>query len=132
MEEVEEALARFLDEIRQLDPVQLHAMAALRDPSGELETAQREVVQRSTLGGWTDDLARVEGTVRDFCSRQLATTGQESGAGMRDVLLTEARRAAGLALIDAAVALIFYDKLSAQALQVLEGPYVAVRASKDP
>lgn len=123
--ELDEQIAAFIGDIRRLTPAQLDAIAALHQESADRRRAQETVLAQARRHGWADGLVRVETAVRDFCARQLAATGQEGGAGLLEFRLMHARRAAGPALIDAAIARIFEKELPEPVAQELQGPFVS-------
>ena len=111
-----------------LDRGELFALAAEhgQDPPGHAAAwvVARQVAERDGLAGEVDHL---RADIVSWATNLGAITGQEAGTGTADLLLTDARRQAGTAVIDAAVALLLGDRLIEPYRSVLLGPWLRVR-----
>ncbi len=102
--------------------------AAHRCPSAAREAAWAEVRAVVAGEGLERELDQVRSEVAGWATHLATITGQEAGAGMTEMLMTDARREAATAVLDAAVALLLGDRLGEEHRRALLGPWRRVRA----
>src|SRR5450830_524619 len=102
--------------------------AAHRRPSAAREAAWAEVRAVVAGEGLERELDQVRSEVAGWATHLATITGQEAGAGMTEMLMTDARREAATAVLDAAVALLLGDRLGEEHRRALLGPWRRVRA----
>ncbi len=114
----------FLAELPRLDRGQLLAIEAAwesTDPAARA-IAWTTVQGRAVASGREKDLERGREAIVHWASTPEAITGQESGTRL-DLLLTDLRRRAAPALIDAAAAVLLGDALDEGTRDVLLSPW---------
>jgi hypothetical protein len=129
---VDDVVEAFIARAALLTAEELRAMTDLHRLQGDdsLRFARSEASAVAAASNTGLNIAHVEASIRDWCTRQLVVTGQESGAGMREADLTDARRRAGPALADSAVGLLLGDALSDAVRHALAGAFISVSESR--
>ncbi len=119
------ALDQLMSELAYLDRGQLLALAAAwRGGSEAARIAAWDEVRAALRRSRREKaLEQARDMILRWATRPDAITGQEAGAGIAEMLLTDVRRPAMPALIDAAAAILVADQLPADAWLVLIGPW---------
>ena len=119
--DIKSAIARVLAEATILEPEELEVRALRHKaiPERELAAARREAYTTADRHGVSASLRALESRVREWSSQLRAIVGEETGLGMYDRRLSDARRLAGPAIIDAVVDVALSEKLSARSRNLL-------------
>jgi len=113
--------------LRRLDPGDLLALAGAYGANDPAREAAWQAVHGIVAAGHLEgDLDRVRATVGTWAARVGSIAGQQIGSAMGDQPMTDARRAAAPAVLDAAVALLLGDRLTADDRTALLRPWESV------
>jgi hypothetical protein len=123
-------LSALLASLPSLDRGELFGLAAAHHgASVAREAAWAAVRAVVTHHGMERDLDDVRSEVAAWATHLGTITGQEAGAGMTELLMTDARRESATAVLDAAVALLLGVRLGEAHRRVLLGPWQRVHAA---
>lgn len=118
-----------LGELPYLDHGQLLALASAQQKQQVARRAAWRGVEEAAARDGSRDLDCLRAEVGAWATRLGAIVGDESGTGLVDLTLANARRAAAPTILDAAAALLYQDALSAPEREVLLAPWLSIVGS---